>query len=89
MDGKKWDVLFFDLFHPRRSNRCPEGYFLTPYNEAIDRLHRAQEECSVDELARKGLLLALSRQLQSGLVARRIAVHRSGQVLGPRNGGDC
>jgi hypothetical protein len=39
IDGKKWDVLFFDLFHPRRSNRCPEGYFLTPYLEAVDRLH--------------------------------------------------
>jgi hypothetical protein len=38
IDGRIWSVFFFDMYHPRRSNQSPEGYFLTPYNDALDQL---------------------------------------------------
>lgn len=34
-DCTQWTHLFFDLYHPRRSNICPEGFSLTPYNEKL------------------------------------------------------
>lgn len=27
-----WDILFVDMYHPRRSNIAPEGYVFEPYN---------------------------------------------------------
>lgn len=27
-----WDILFVDMYHPRRSNLAPEGYYLKEYN---------------------------------------------------------
>ena len=35
-DRKIWDILYFDMFHPRRSNLAPEGYRLRPYDKVID-----------------------------------------------------
>ncbi len=32
MDGTQWGHLFFDMYHPRRSNLAPEGYTLVPYD---------------------------------------------------------
>jgi hypothetical protein len=29
VDGAMWDVLFFDLYHPRKSRRTPTGYQIT------------------------------------------------------------
>jgi hypothetical protein len=26
LEGKHWDILFFDMYHPRRSLKTPEGY---------------------------------------------------------------
>lgn len=31
-DGKNWDILFVEMYHPRRSNKVPSGYTLTPFN---------------------------------------------------------
>ena len=39
IDGETWDILFVDIYHPRRSNRHPDGYFLTPYDELFNRWH--------------------------------------------------
>lgn len=33
--GGYWDILFFDLYHPRRSNKSPLGYRLKPYDKNI------------------------------------------------------
>lgn len=30
--GKYWDILFVDMYHPRRSNKAPMGYKLAPFN---------------------------------------------------------
>ena len=30
--GKHWDLLFVDMYHPRRSNKAPQGYDLVPFN---------------------------------------------------------
>lgn len=35
LDGTQWSLLYFDLYHPRRSNMSPEGFTLMPYNEKI------------------------------------------------------
>ena len=29
IDGKKWDVLFFSLYHPRKSKNAPTGYSIS------------------------------------------------------------
>jgi len=34
-DGTQWNTLYFDPYHPRRSNLAPNGYVLTPYNEKL------------------------------------------------------
>lgn len=31
-DGLGWDIIFIDMYHPRRSNHAPAGYTLTPFN---------------------------------------------------------
>jgi hypothetical protein len=36
IDAKSWDVLFVDMYHPRRSRNAPEGYVLTPYVPELD-----------------------------------------------------
>ncbi len=30
---KVWDLLFIDMYHPRRSNKAPSGYRLEPYDK--------------------------------------------------------
>src|SRR5262249_20410074 len=32
-DGTKWDILFFDMHHPRKSRRAPTGYQIVPWTE--------------------------------------------------------
>ena len=32
MAGGYWDLVFIDMYHPRRSNKAPEGYKLKEYN---------------------------------------------------------
>ncbi len=32
IDGSNWDVLFVEMYHPRRSNKAPSGYTLTRYD---------------------------------------------------------
>ncbi|WNJ99968.1 hypothetical protein L2D14_00750 [Thalassospiraceae bacterium LMO-JJ14] len=33
IDGRDWDVLFFSMYHPRKSKKAPSGYVLTSTNE--------------------------------------------------------
>lgn len=33
--GRFWDILFLDMYHPRRSNKCPAGYSLKPYDSTV------------------------------------------------------
>lgn len=35
MDGTQWNRLYFDCYHPRRSNLTPEGYTLTRFNKRM------------------------------------------------------
>lgn len=35
LDGQQWDFLFFDMYHPRRSNLAPDGYALKPFDKEI------------------------------------------------------
>jgi len=35
LDGTQWNRLYFDLYHPRRSNRAPDGYTLMPFNKEL------------------------------------------------------
>ena len=35
LDGTQWDRLYFDCYHPRRSNLAPEGYSLQPFDKKI------------------------------------------------------
>ena len=37
MDGETWDILFFDKYHPRRSNLCPSGFELVPLQRHLKR----------------------------------------------------
>lgn len=34
-DATQWNKLYFDPYHPRRSNLAPKGYVLTPYDEKL------------------------------------------------------
>ena len=33
--GEHWDLLFLDMYHPRRSNLAPQGYELKPFNPDV------------------------------------------------------
>ena len=35
MDGTQWNRLYFDMYHPQRSNLAPEGYSLQPFDRKI------------------------------------------------------
>ena len=35
LDGTQWNRLYFDSYHPRRSNLAPPGYTLVPYNKDL------------------------------------------------------
>jgi len=35
LDASHWDVLFLDIYHPRRSNAPPDGLTLIPYNRQL------------------------------------------------------
>ncbi len=35
MDGTQWNQLYFDCYHLRRSNFCPPGYTLMPFNKSL------------------------------------------------------
>ena len=35
LDGTQWNRLYFDLYHPRRSNHAPDGYTLMPFNKGL------------------------------------------------------
>jgi hypothetical protein len=38
VDANTWDILYFDMYHPRRSTKTPKGYKFSRFNELIDRL---------------------------------------------------
>jgi hypothetical protein len=35
LDGTQWTRLYFDCYHPRRSNLAPEGYRLQPFDKKV------------------------------------------------------
>ena len=35
MNGKNWDILFLDMYHPRRSNSVPAGYQYKDYDKKM------------------------------------------------------
>jgi len=39
MDDMVWDIIFVDMYHPRRSNKAPRGYQLIPYDKKLGDLH--------------------------------------------------
>lgn len=47
--AKHWDILFIDMFHPRRSNLTPSGYYLKEYDRDMGDMNRSLgtvENCS-------------------------------------------
>lgn len=34
-DGTNWNRLYFDMYHPRRSNFAPAGYVISPYKPSL------------------------------------------------------
>lgn len=34
-DGTQWTKLYFDMYHPRRSNLVPPGYIIVPYSKKM------------------------------------------------------
>jgi hypothetical protein len=39
--AKHWDILFIDMFHPRRSNLTPSGYYFKEYNKDFGDMNRS------------------------------------------------
>jgi hypothetical protein len=36
IDGRKWDILFFSMYHPRKSRKAPRGYTIAdPRNQPL------------------------------------------------------
>jgi len=35
IDGTQWNKLYFDFYHPRRSNIAPKGYYLMPFDKKL------------------------------------------------------
>ena len=38
IDGGVWDILYFDMYHPRRTTKTPLGYHLSEYDPSLHRL---------------------------------------------------
>jgi hypothetical protein len=39
--AKHWDILFIDMFHPRRSNITPNGYYFREYDKDMGDMNNA------------------------------------------------
>ncbi len=37
-DAKNWDILYIDMYHPRRSKKIPDGYIFSVYHEFYSRM---------------------------------------------------
>lgn len=37
LDGKVWDILYFDMYHPRRSTKTPAGYSFSKFHPIFSR----------------------------------------------------
>jgi hypothetical protein len=35
MDGNQWSTIYFDMYHPRRSNLSPDDYTLMPLDRRL------------------------------------------------------
>lgn len=35
MNGENWEILFIDMYHPRRSNKVPPGFSCKTYNKEL------------------------------------------------------
>lgn len=42
-DGKVWDILFFDLYHPRKSRKAPQGYRIATNSGSAQMLYGTNE----------------------------------------------
>lgn len=38
VNGKDWDVLYFDMYHPRRSASIPLGYSFSEFHEMLSKI---------------------------------------------------
>jgi hypothetical protein len=47
-DGKFWDFLYVDFYHPRRSTQAPKGYVLPKFNKFLGQLGIAYGTLSRD-----------------------------------------
>lgn len=41
MNDHNWDVLFLDMYHPRRSNKTPPGYVFKPYHKQLKDIYHS------------------------------------------------
>jgi len=82
IDASHWDVVFLHMYHPRRSNLCPSGYVLAPYNKKIgDLLYCYGTNNQLPDfpydlpaaLQTHGALPSFVRRCRENLAARRFA----------------
>ncbi len=38
IDGQWWDILYFDMYHPRRSKALPKGYLFSNFHKTFSKL---------------------------------------------------
>lgn len=38
IDGKKWDILYLNFYHPRRSTKAPDGYHFSEFHNIFSKI---------------------------------------------------
>lgn len=70
--GKVWDILYFDMYHPRRSTRPPSGYSFSEYKEQFVKLNLGYYTNTFDPEFPFGLSEAIKKNV-GGTLGIRIA----------------
>lgn len=70
--GKYWDILYFDMYHPRRSTRAPSGYSFNEYKEQFIKLNLGYYTNTFDPNFPFGLSDAIKKNV-GGTLGVRIA----------------
>ncbi|MDP3989130.1 MAG: hypothetical protein Q8P93_02755 [bacterium] len=72
IDGRHWDILYFNMWHPRRSTIAPKGCWLEPFHEIHSRHRLCFGSTEYDDRFPFGLpdILASQDSLGEGMAKR-------------------
>lgn len=84
--GKYWDILYLDMYHPRRSTKTPEGYIFSKFHKIFSRLPVGYGSTKRDITFPFGIGDLIEKDIHVGstIFAKRLAKHYR-EIVNDRN----